>query len=90
MDRPRSLVQDAGLWVRSIQPLWCSPAAKHEERGRLPLLGETTPLVGAYSIVIGGPSSRPVCRHAAGNATGMGYRRFTVCCNRPLMTDNSR
>ena len=35
MDRPRSLVQDAGLWLRSIQPLGCPPLAKHEERGRL-------------------------------------------------------
>ena len=36
MDRPRSPVKDAGRWVRSIQPLWCPPTAKHEERGRLP------------------------------------------------------
>ena len=36
MDRPRSLVKDADRWLRSIQPLWCPPAAKHEERGRLP------------------------------------------------------
>ena len=64
MDRPRSPVQDAGLWVRSIPPLGCSPVAKHEERGAPPL-GETTPLVGAYSIVRGGPQSRPGCRRAA-------------------------
>ena len=36
MDRPRSPVKDAGLWVRSIQPLGCPPVAKHEEPGRLP------------------------------------------------------
>ena len=90
MDRPRSLVKDAGLWVRSIQPLWCRPVAKHNERGRLPPLGETTPLVGAYSIVIGGPSSRPGCRRAALRAAGLSYRRFTGCSNRPLMTDSSR
>ncbi len=28
MDRPRSLVQNAGLWVRSIQPLGCSPGGE--------------------------------------------------------------
>ena len=43
MDRPRSLVQDAGLWLRSIQPLGCPPVAKHEERGRLPRNWERRP-----------------------------------------------
>ncbi len=43
MDRPRSLVKDAGLWLRSIQPLGCPPVAKHEERGRLPLSWERRP-----------------------------------------------
>ena len=45
MDRPRSLVQiqDAGLWMRSIQPLGCSLVAKHEERGRLPHWWERRP-----------------------------------------------
>ena len=37
MDQPRSPVQDAGLWVRSIPPLGCSPVAKHEERDCLPV-----------------------------------------------------
>ena len=43
MDRPRSPVQDAGRWVRSIPPRWCSPVAKHEERGRLPAVGRDDP-----------------------------------------------
>ena len=43
MDRPRSLVKDAGIWVRSIQPLECPPVAKHEERGRLPRNWERRP-----------------------------------------------
>ena len=43
MDRPRSPVQDAGRWVRSIQPLWCPPVAKHEERGRPPAVGRDDP-----------------------------------------------
>ena len=43
MDRPRSLVKDADRWLRSIQPLRCPPAAKHEERGRLPAVGRDDP-----------------------------------------------
>ena len=43
MDRPRSQVQDAGIWVRSIQPLGCPPVAKHEKRGRLPFVGRDDP-----------------------------------------------
>ncbi len=43
MDRPRSPVKDAGLWLRSIQPLGCPPVAKHEERGRLPTVGRDDP-----------------------------------------------
>ena len=72
MDRPRSPVQDAGRWVRSIPPLGCSPLAKHEERGRLPSLGETAPLFVAYSIVSSGPPSRPGCRCATLRAAGFG------------------
>ena len=89
MDRPRSPVQDAGRWVRSIPPLGCSPVAKHEERGRLPHLGETTPLVGAYSIVRGGSCSRPGCRRAAQGAAGLGFRRFTGSSNRLVLEGNS-
>ena len=43
MDRPRSPVKNAGLWLRSIQPLRCSSAAKHEERGSLPAVGRDDP-----------------------------------------------
>ena len=43
MDRPRSPVKDAGLWLRSIPPFGCSPVAKHEERGRLPRYWERRP-----------------------------------------------
>ena len=43
MDRPRSLDKDAGIWVRSIQPLGCSPVEKHNERGRLPRSWERRP-----------------------------------------------
>ena len=46
MDRPRSPVQDAGRWVRSIQPLGCLPVDKHEERGRLPAVGRDSPARG--------------------------------------------
>ena len=35
-------------------------------------MGETTPLVGAYSIVRGGPRSRPGCRLAANWAADFG------------------
>ena len=89
MDRPRSLDKDAGRWVRSIQPLGGPPVAKHEERGRLPLLGETTPLVGAYSIVIGGLRSRPVAAAPCFGRRASVYRRFTGCSNRAVMTGNS-
>ena len=43
MDRPRSPVQDAGRWVRSIPPLWCLLVDKHEEWGRLPADGRDGP-----------------------------------------------
>ena len=61
MDRPRSPVQDAGRWCGPFRRLDVRRVVKHEERGRLPQLGETTPLLGIYSIVSGGPRSRPVC-----------------------------
>ena len=69
MDRPRSLVQvqDAGLWVRSIQPLGCPPVAKHEERGRLSTVGRDDPARWRLfdCQVRGSPLSRPGCRRAA-------------------------
>ena len=75
MDRPRSPVQDAGRWVRSIQPLWCPPAAKHEKRGRLPRWERRPRSLAPIRLSGAASHSRPVCRRAAGKATGLGYRR---------------
>ena len=61
MDRPRSPVQDAGRWVRSIRRCGCARRWRNTKSGAAsPQMGETAPLVGAYSIVRGGPRSRPV------------------------------
>ena len=38
-----------------------------------PQMGETTPLVGIYSVVRGDPGSHPGCRHAALGAAGFGW-----------------
>ena len=44
MDRPRSPVQDAGLWVRSIQPLWSwSPCWETRRAGPPPRTWERRP-----------------------------------------------
>ena len=91
MDRPRSLfqIQDAGLWVRSIQPLVCPPVAKHEERGRFPRSWERRPrsLAPIRLSGQGQPIEPPRLppRRALGRPAS-GYRRFTGCSNRPVMT----
>ena len=73
MDRPRSPVKDAGLWVRSIQPLRCPPVAKHEERGRLPRRWERRPR-SLMPIRLSGAALRscPDCRRSVLRATGRG------------------
>ena len=57
--------------MRSIPPLWCSPGGETRKAGPLSGLGETTPLLGTYSVVRGGPRSRPGCSRAALWATGL-------------------
>ncbi len=90
MDRPRSLIQDAGLWVRSIQPLWCSPGCKTGRAGPPPPpLGETTQLVGAYSIVISGPTEPIRLPPAALWAAGLNYCRFIGSFKRPVVERDS-
>ena len=90
MDRPRSLVQDAGLWLRSIQPLWCPPVAKHEERGRLPRIWERRPR-SLMPIRLSGAAypAAPVAAAPRFRRRVLGYRRFTACSNRAVMTGNS-
>ena len=84
MDRTRSPVEDAGRWVRSIPPLGCAPGGETRRAGLPPPpLGETTPLVDAYSIVSGGPPCRPRGRRALGC-----YRRLAGCSNGPVITGN--
>ena len=82
MDRPRSPVQDAGRWVRSIPPLWYSPVAKHEERGRLPAVGRDDPACGCLFDcqwrLIQPPRSPP----RRSRATAVGFRQFTGSSNR--------
>ena len=74
MDRPRSPVQDAGRWVRSIRRCGRDRQWRNTKSGAAsPHLGETAPLVVAsYSVVSGGPPSRPCCRRAALLATRFG------------------
>ena len=76
MDRPRSLVQvqDAGLWVRSIQPLGCPPVANTKSGAASPENGRDGPARWRLfdCQVSGGPRSRPGCGRAALWAAGFG------------------
>ena len=89
MDRPRSPVKDAGRWVRSIQPLWCPPMAKHEERGRLPLSWERRPRSLA-PIRLSGTAHRAalVTTTPRFGQRALGYCRFTGYSNRPVTAGN--
>ena len=80
MDRPRSPVEDAGRWVRSIPPLGCCAGWQNTKSGAAsPQLGETAPLADAYSIVGGDPTEPPRLPPRALLATGLSYRWFTDC-----------
>ena len=91
MDRPRSPVQDAGLWVRSIPPLGCPPVAKHEERGRLPRSWERRPRSLAPIRLSGQwrPTEPPDAAAPHFGLRALGYRRFTGWFKRPVMNGNS-
>ena len=89
MDRPRSPVKDAGLWVWSIQPLGCPPVAKHEERGRLPLVGRDDPARWILFDCQGRPDgAAPVSAALPFGQRPLGYRRFNGWFNRPAITGN--
>ena len=89
MDRPRSPVKDAGLWLRSIQPLGCPPVAKHEERGRLPRSWERRPRsLAPIRLLRAAYAAAPVAAASRFGRRASGYRRFAGCSDRPLMTGN--
>ena len=58
-------------------------------RAASPHLGETTPLVGSYSIVTGSPAEpRRLPPRRKSRRRGLDYRRFTGCSNRPATAGN--
>ena len=89
MDRPRSLVQDAGILNAVHSAAVVSAGGETRRAGPPPpQLGETTPLVDAYSIVRSGAAhgAAPIAAAPRIGQRALGYRRFTGCSNRPVMT----